>query len=66
MGILKTAISVGAGSPKSLTQIKQSDKPALHSPILHQHLIHKLMVNLYFLSGGGGFRRLLIFSIDGW
>lgn len=39
MGMSKTEIRVGAGSPKSLTQIKQSDKPALQRPILHQHLI---------------------------
>ncbi len=39
MGMLKTTISVGAGSPKSRTQIKQSDKPARQRPILHQHFI---------------------------
>ncbi len=32
MGMLKTEIRVGAGSPKSRTQIKQSDKPALPPP----------------------------------
>ncbi len=39
MGMSKTAIRLGTGSPKSRTQIKQSDKPAPPRPILHQDFI---------------------------
>lgn len=37
--MLKTEIRVGAGSPKSRTQIKQSHKPALQRPILDRYFI---------------------------
>lgn len=64
--MLKTAIYVGAGSPKSRTQTNNLINPPSNARFYINILVNKLRGDLYLRSGGGGFTRLFIFSIDGW
>ncbi len=57
---------VGAGSLRYLRSIEQSQKPAPPSRDLHSHFTNKFAVHLFGWWGGGGFRKLLIFVINGW